>query len=56
MEANEEPILRSLEDGWDYRPEWRSLVVERYIAQCAGGDDRKTVADILYAEKDPFIR
>ena len=56
MEANDEPILRSLDDGWGYQAGWRSLIVEGYIAQCTDITDRKKVDDILFSEKDPFVR
>ena len=56
MESNEELILRSLNDGWDFRPDWRWRIAEQYVARCIATNDPVLPQAILDAEKDPFVR
>jgi hypothetical protein len=56
MEENKELILRSLDDGWDYQPDWRNRVVEQYVERCIATNDPKLPQVILDAEKDPYVR
>ena len=48
---------RSLNDGWDYRPDWRIHVIESYLVEIAGAKDRAdALQGILFQELDPFVR
>jgi len=48
---------RSLNDGWDYRPDWRIHVIESYLVEIAGAKDRAdALQGILFREPDPFVR
>lgn len=53
----DEAIVRSLADGPDYTPDWRSRVVQKYLAAVAtAGDSEKELGTLLDTEKDPFVR
>lgn len=53
--ANE--IVRNLEDGPDYAPAWRDLVVQNHLADVVAQENsRDRLAEILDAEPDPFVR
>ncbi len=53
----QDKIVRSLEEGPDHQPDWRSRVVELYIADVAKAQDAKArLSEILFAENDPFVR
>ncbi|MEI6561593.1 MAG: hypothetical protein WCO68_05850 [Verrucomicrobiota bacterium] len=56
MNLGEELILRSLDDGWDYQPDWRNRVVENYVERCTLGNNPANPITLLDAEKDPFVR
>jgi hypothetical protein len=55
---NEVPApIRRLQDGPDYRPDWRFLAVERYISEIGEAADKSAETDVILArEKDPFVR
>lgn len=46
-------ILRTLEEGWNYRPNWRDLVVETCLTN--EGDNRAAL-DVLSREEDCYVR
>ena len=46
-------ILRTLEEGWNYRPNWRDLVVETCLTN--EGDNRAAL-DVLSSEEDCYVR
>ena len=56
MTETDEVILRSLDDGWEYQPDWRHRIVESYVARCMTTDEPMLPQAILDAEKDPFVR
>jgi hypothetical protein len=43
-------IARGLEDGWDYRPDWRLRLVKRMRAQ------HRDYCEVIFTERDPFVR
>lgn len=45
-------ILRNLEDGWDYQPDWRAAVVEQTLAERPAA----TLAQLCGEEPDRVIR
>jgi len=48
---------RSLNDGWDFRPDWRLEIIESYLVEIAGAKDRTdALQGILFREPDPFVR
>jgi hypothetical protein len=50
-------ITRALEDGPDYRPDWRHLQVQEYLNSIDQSDEAPTRLDeILSEESDPFVR
>jgi hypothetical protein len=50
-------IARSLDDGWDYRPNWRSQQIDEYLTQIAVEKDRADALQaILWREPDPYVR
>jgi len=53
----ETDVVRSLEEGPDYAPNWRDLQVGKYLETvAASAEPRCTLRDILWTEKDPFVR
>lgn len=53
----ETDLVRSLEEGPDYTPNWRELQAEKYLEIVATSAEPKcTLREILWAEKDPFVR
>ena len=53
----ENEVVRSLEDGPDYVPDWRAKVVLSHLADIAKApDDKSRLSEILFTEKDPFVR
>ena len=53
----QDEVVRSLEEGPDHQPDWRNRVVELYLADIAKAPDgQRRLSEILYAEKDPFVR
>ena len=53
----ENEVVRSLEDGPDYAPDWRWQLVQNYLADIAKAQDGKSrLTEILFTEKDPFVR
>jgi len=46
-------ILRSLEDGWHYRPDWRNRVVACHLVEKGIEVD---ALEVLKDEHDPFVR
>ena len=52
-----EEVIRSLEEGPDHQPDWRNRVVAIYLADIAKAPDGKSrLTEILFTEKDPFVR
>jgi len=52
-----EEVVRSLEEGPDHQPDWRNRVVENYLGDIAKAQDGKArLSEILFTEKDPFVR
>src|SRR5258707_9405799 len=51
-------IIRALEDGADYRPDWRNLQVQEYLNSIDQLDAEAPTRldEILSAESDPFVR
>jgi hypothetical protein len=50
-------IARSLEEGLDYPPDWRSQTVEKYLTEVAQSEDKAgKVAELAQAEADEFVR
>jgi hypothetical protein len=50
-------VSRSLADGWDYLPDWRSCQIEEYLAELVKAKDRKdALQQILFRESDPVVR
>ena len=50
-------VVRRLEDGPDYAPDWRHQEVQEYLAEVAGSDEPLCrLQEICWAEKDPFVR
>ena len=57
MDTNsDEIIVRNLDTGWSYYPDWRTRVAEQYVGQCAASSDPGMPMAILDAEKDPYVR
>lgn len=55
--VNPDPIVRSLSEGLDYNPRWRSLLCEQYLIKIAQApDESAALRDILSEEKDSFVR
>ena len=55
--APDELIVRSLEAGPDYKPDWRLRVTERYLVEISGAEKKATAIDlVLTQERDPVIR
>lgn len=53
----ENKVVRKLEDGPDYAPDWRTQIVQIYLADIAKAPDGKSrLTEILFTEKDPFVR
>lgn len=53
----DKPIIRSLAQGPDYKPDWRLRVTEQYLLRSAGAKDTSSVTDVILAtEGDPFVR
>ena len=53
----QDEIVRSLEEGPDHQPDWRNRVVAIYLADIAKAPDGKSrLTEILFTEKDPFVR
>lgn len=53
----ENTVVRNLEDGPDYAPDWRAQTVQLHLADLATAQDGSArLAEILDAERDPFIR
>ena len=50
-------VPRRLDDGWDYRPDWRTQQIDEYLAEIAKVTDRKdALQQILFRERDPVLR
>lgn len=49
-------VTRNLEDGADYRPDWRHLVVLEYLKAHAASGGRQTWEALLEGERDAVIR
>ena len=50
-------IIRRIEDGWNYAPDWRRQFIEEYLVEIAAAKDRgDALQRILWQEADPFIR
>ena len=53
----ENEVVRRLEDGPDYAPDWRAQVVQIHLSDIAKAPDGKSrLSEILFSEKDPFVR
>ena len=53
----EEQVIRSLEEGPDHQPDWRNRIAAIYLADIAKAPDGKSrLTEILFTEKDPFVR
>lgn len=50
-------VLRRLEDGWHYAPDWRQQVIQDYLVEIAAATDREAALQaVLWREADPYIR
>jgi hypothetical protein len=49
------PVLRRLEDGLDYQPDWRFQLVQQYLADLAKDKGSDQVEDILNREQDEGV-
>ena len=50
-------IPRSLQDGWDYAPDWRHRIVEQNLVAIATAKDRsEALRLVLEGENDPYVR
>jgi len=50
-------IIRRLDDGWSYAPDWRLQAIENYLVEIAAAKDRKAaVQEVLFRETDPVVR
>lgn len=49
----ENKVARTLDEGWDYQPDWRSRVVDRLLVEKAGAEDPLVA---LQDEQDSYVR
>ena len=56
-ENEETRVVRSLEEGPDYAPDWRQQVVQAYLADVAVSKEPLCrLQEICWMEKDPYVR
>ena len=58
LDSIPQKITRALEEGPDYRPEWRQLQVEEHLNSIyqSGAEARTRLDGILAEEPDPLVR
>src|SRR5256885_961042 len=55
--SNEEFIIRSLDQGPNYSPDWRRRVLEQYVVEISRAEKKSVAVDrILVSERDPILR
>lgn len=53
----DKPIIRSLVEGPDYKPDWRLRLSEQYLLQISQAKDMSAATDLIVSKEcDPFVR